>query len=61
MDDHFYIKMERRLQSLPVKYCGMGIVIFCDNTEDKYNNSTAVIASLKFQLEQNTIYNENSE
>ena len=53
--------MERKLQSLPVKYGGMGIVIFCDNTENKYNNSTAVIASLKFQLEQNTFYNENSK
>ena len=40
----------------------MGIVIFCDITENKYNNSRTVTAQLiNLQLEQNTIYNVSRE
>ena len=61
-DGHFCNEMERKLLSLPVKYVGMGIVIFCDIAEDEYNNSRAVTASLiKLQLEQNTVYSVNRE
>ena len=37
-DGHFYNEMEGKLLSFPVKYGGMGIVIFCDITEGEYNN-----------------------
>ena len=61
-DGYFCNEMERKLQSLPVKYGWMGIVIFCDIAEDEYNNSRAVTASLiKLQLEQNTVYSVNRE
>ena len=61
-DGHFCNEMERKLLSLPVKYGGMGIVIFCDIAEDEYNNSRAVTASLiKLQLEQNTVCSVNRE
>ena len=54
--------MEKKLPSLPVMYGGTNIVIFCDITENKYNNSRAVTASLiKLQVEQNTIHNVNRE
>ena len=54
--------MERKLLSLPVKYGGMGIVIFCNIAENEYKNSRAVTASLiKLQLEQSTIYSVNRE
>ena len=38
--------MERKLLSLPVKFDGMVVVIFCDIAENAYNNSRAVTASL---------------
>ena len=61
-DGHFCEEMERKLLSLPVKYGGMGIVIFCDIAENEYDNSIALTASLiKLQLEQSTIYNVNRE
>ena len=54
--------MERKLLSRPVKYGGMGIVIFCNIAENEYKNSRAVTASLiKLQLEQSTIYSVNRE
>ena len=43
---HFYNKTESNLLSLPVKYGGIGIVIFCDIAENKYNNSRTVTGSL---------------
>ena len=55
-DGHFCNEMERKLLSLPVKYGGIGVVMFCDIAENEYNNSRAVTASLiKFQLQQNRI------
>ena len=55
-DGHFCNEMERKLLSLPVKYGGIGIVMFCDIAENEYNNSRTVTASLiKFQLQQNRI------
>ena len=33
-DGHFCNEMERKLLSLPVKYGGVGIVIFCDIAEE---------------------------
>ena len=58
----FCNEMERKLLSLPVKYGGMAIVIFCDIAENEYNNSRAVTASLiKLQLERNTSYSVNRE
>ena len=62
IDGNFCNEMERKLLSLPAKYGGMGIVIFCDIAEDEYNNSRAVTASLiKLQLQQNTVYSVNRE
>ena len=59
---HFYNEMERKLPSLLVKYDGMGIVILCDITENEYNNSTVVTASLtKLHLEQNAACSVNRE
>ena len=37
-DGNFCNEIERKLLSLLVKYGGMGIVIFCDITENEYNN-----------------------
>ena len=59
---HFCNEIERELLSFLVKYCGMGIVVFCDIVENEYSNSRAVTASLlKLQLEQNTVYSVNRE
>ena len=59
---HFCNEMERKLLSIPVKYGGMGIAIFCDIAENEYNNSRAVTTSLiKLQLEQNTVHSVNRE
>ena len=61
-DGHFCNEIERKLLSLPVKYGGMDIVIFCYIAENEYHNSRAVTASLiKLQSEQNTIYSVNEE
>ena len=38
--------MKRKLLSLPLKYSGRDIFIFCDTAENEYNNSRAVTASL---------------
>ena len=55
-DGHFCNEMERKLLSLPVKYGGIGLVMFCDIAENEYNNSRAVTLSLiKLHLEQNRI------
>ena len=59
---HFFNETEKKLLSLPVKYGGIDIFIFCDIAENEYNNSRAVTASsIKLQLEQNTIYSVNRE
>ena len=56
-DGYFSNKMDRKLQWLPVKHGGLGIVIFCDIAENEYKNSRAVTASLiKLQLQHDTIY-----
>ena len=34
INGHFCNEMERKLLSLPVKYGGIGIIIFCDITEN---------------------------
>ena len=55
-DGHFWNEMERKLLSLPAKYGGMGIIIFCDIAENEHSNSRAATESLiKLQLEQSTI------
>ena len=61
-DDHFCNEMEMKLLLLPVKYGGMGVVIFCDIAENEYNKSRAVNASLiKLQFEQNIVFGVNRE
>ena len=35
-DGHFCNKMEMKLLSCPIKYGGMGLVIFCDIAENEY-------------------------
>ena len=50
-DGHFCNEMYRKLLLVPVNYGGIGVLIFSDMAENKYNNSTVTTASLiKLQL-----------